>query len=774
MSIFNQQSNDSQYQGGSYRQGGDDGEVNLREYLRIILKNKWLIVTSTALLTGFAALYAQNTTPIYEATSTLLIEGERKNAVSIENLYGIDATSSDYSQTQYEILKSRELAESIVSNLNLTEHVEFNGTPQSSFMGNILIAVGIKQEKTPDGSSDSELRFSQMDADTQRLVAAETFLRRLKVAPVRKTKLVKISFESADPVFAAKAANAVGDAYIQNYLETKAEQTETATTWMSERLSGLKVALEASEKELQQYKEDHQLVDFGGGVTRYNEQELSNLSGKLIDAQRELAEKQALFEEISRLRKTSPELLENMPSVQRSSIVQTYKVERASVEREVDELGNKYGELHPRMKDARSRLSVIQRNLDLEIRRIMSSIEKDADLARSNVATLKSSVASGKSEIQNIGRKSFDLNQLQREVDANRNLYDTFFSRIRETDEAGSLNSTNAHISDQAVPPFKASKPKKALVVALAFLAGLIGSLAFAFMREYMDDSVRGAEDIEEKLGLPLLGIIPQLKQGKGLFGKATDLPLSPQAIDDTRGTFAESIRTIRTGVTLNSGGVADKVIMITSSVPNEGKSTLSLNLAYSMSQVEKVLLIDADMRRPSVHKTLGLPADGPGLANLIEKTAKAQDCISKGVIGDLDVMIAGGVPSNPLELISSKRFAYLLEQLRKHYDRVIIDCAPVQAVSDSLVLSQSADAVLYVVRSVETSMPLAQRGVARMKQVGAKIKGIVVTQVDMEKLQAYGGDHYYQGYYDYYGYSEGNAAAKREVVEDADDFSNL
>ena len=773
MSIFNQQSDDNSYHGGSSRQGVDGGEVNLREYLRVIVKNKWLIMASTAVLTGVAALYAQTATPIYVATSTLLIEGEQKNAVSIDNLYGIDSTSSDYFQTQYEILKSRELAERIVKDLQLTQHEEFNGSPQPSAVSNMLAAIGFGGDQSTD-VSEGEQRFSAMDADTQSLVAAETFLRRLTVSPVRKTKLVKINFESPDPVFAAKAANAVGEAYIENYLDTKAEQTTTATAWMSERLSGLKVALEESERKLQQYKEDNQLVDFGGGVTRYNEQELANFSGKLIDAQRELAEKQALFDEIRRLRKNSPELLESMPSVQRSSIVQTYKVERARVEREQDELSNKYGDRHPKMIDARSRLAVIEKSLDLEIRRIISSIEKDADLARSNVSTLKRSVASGKAEIQNIGRKSFELDGYQREVDANRNLYDTFFNRIRETDETGSLNSTNAHISDQAVPPFTASKPKKKLVVALAFLAGLIGSLAFAFMREYMDDSVRGAEDIEAKLGLPLLGIIPQLKYGKGLFGKATDLPLSPQAIDDQRGTFSESIRTIRTSVTLNSGDVADKVIMITSSVPNEGKTTLSINLAYSMSQVEKVLLIDADMRRPSVHKTLGLPADAVGLANLVEKTAKAQDCIMKGVIGNLDVMTAGGVPSNPLELISSKRFAYLLEQLRKHYDRVIIDCAPVQAVSDSLVLAQSADTVLYVVRSVVTPMPLAQRGVARMKQVGAKIKGIVVTQVDVEKLQSYGGDHYYQGYYDYYGYSEDNAAVKREVIEDADDFSNL
>ncbi len=766
MSIFQQSMDDDVGYRESTR-GGDD-EINLKEYLRVLLKNKWWIALITALTTGLALLYVSAATPIYQATSTLLIEGEQNNVVSIQELYGFDATDSDYFQTQFEILKSRELAEKITDKLNLTEHPDFTTSSGVDIIGYVRELFGVSDEAASFDQRSDLLR--SMDPETRRRFVAQQFLGRLSVEPVRKTKLVRLSFESPDAVFAAHVANSVGEIYIEDNLDAKAEMTAKAADWLTERLSVLKVALQESEEKLQAYKEDTGLVDFGGGVTRFNEQELANFSNKLVDAQREMAEAEALYNEVQRLAANAPDVLENLPAVQTSSLVQTYKVDRAQVEREIDELANRYGDRHPRMVDARSRLVVIERNLDLEIQRIISSIQKDFELAQSNVRTLESRVAGGKSEIQDIARKSFELDQLQREVDANRNLYETFFNRFRETDEASSLDSTNARISDAAVPPLSPAKPKKSLVVALGFLLGLMCSVAIAFLREYLDDSVVGSDQIESKLGVPLLGILPKLKQGK-----ATELALSPVNLNDPKGSFAESIRTIRTGLTLAGGEDSDKLVIITSSVPNEGKSTLSVNLGHSMSEMEKVLLIDADMRRPSVHKTLGLPSDSPGLVNLVEKTARAADCIYKGLVGNLDVMPAGGVPANPLELISSKRFGYLLEQLRKHYDRIIIDCPPVQAVSDALVLSRHADSVLYVVRSGETPFPVAQRGVRRMQQIGAAIKGLVVTQVDIEKLKAYGGDHYYQGYYDYYGYSEGSAqASKKKVIEDADDFSSL
>ncbi len=749
--------------------GGGGDEINLKEYLRVLIKNKWMIAFMTAITTGLAIAYVTSATPIYQASSTLLIEGDQNNVVSIQELYGFDASDTDYFQTQFEILKSRELAEKIVDKLGLTEHPDFTTSSGFDAMAAARKLLGMAETASaPDKQAEM---LSAMDPEMRRRFVAQQFLDRLSVEPIRKTKLVRLGFESPDPVFAAHVANSVGEIYIEDYLDAKAEMTAKAADWLTERLSILKVSLQESEEKLQAYKEDTGLVDFGGGVTRFNEQELANFSAKLVDAQREMAEAEALFNEVQRLSTSAPEVLENLPAVQQSALVQTYKVDRAEVEREIDELANRYGDRHPRMVDARSRLTVIERNLDLEIQRIMSSIQKDYELARSNVRTLEGRVAGGKSEIQSIARKSFELDQLQREVDANRNLYETFFNRFRETDEASSLDSTNARISDAAVPPLSPAKPKKSMIVALGFLLGLIASVAIAFLREYLDETVVGADQIESKLGLPLLGILPKLKANK-----ATELPLSPVNLNDPKGTFAESIRTIRTSLTLGAGEDTDKLVIITSSVPNEGKSTLSANLSHSMAEMEKVLLIDADMRRPSVHKTLGLPSDSPGLVNLVEKTSRAADCIYKGLVGNLDVMPAGGVPGNPLELISSKRFGYLLEQLRKHYDRIVIDCPPVQAVSDALVLSRYADSVLYVVRSGETPFPVAQRGVKRMQQIGASIKGLVVTQVDIEKMRAYGGDHYYQGYYDYYGYSEGSAAAakQKKVIDEPDDFSSI
>lgn len=748
-------------------------EINLREYIRVLMKNRWLIFFITTLTTSLAFVYVTKATPIYRATATLLIEGDRSNIVSIQELYGFDASDTDYFQTQFEILKSRELAEKIVEELDLASHPDFTSSSDSDFdlIGVVQELLGI--ETNEEQSDRQNELLAELDPDMQRRFVAQLFLDRLSVDPIRKTKLVRLSFESPDPAFAARVANSVGEIYIEDHLEAKAQMTEKASNWLTERLSVLQVALQESEERLQDYKEETGLVDFGGGVSRFTEQELANFSSKLVDAQREEAEAEALFNEVRRLRNSAPDVLENLPAVQQSSLVKTYKVDRAELEREIDELSNRYGDRHPRMVDARSRLNVIERNLELEIQRIISSIQKDFELAQSNVRTLERRVASGKAEIQSIGRKSFELDQLQREVDANRNLYETFFNRFRETDEASSLDTTNARISDAAVPPLSPSKPKKPLIIALGLILGLIGSVAIAFLREYLDDTVMGADQIESKLGLPLLGIVPKIK-GK----KTTQLALSPDNIDDKRGTFAESIRTIHTSISLGSGEASDKIVVVTSSVPNEGKSTLSLNLAYAMCEGdtvgEKVLLIDADMRRPSVHKTLGLPIESPGLCNLIEKTARAADCIYKDLLDKLDVMPAGGVPANPLEMLSSKRFGYLMEQLRKHYDRIIIDSPPVQAVSDALMLSRNADAVLYVIRSAETPFPVAQRGVRRMQQMGAPIKGLIVSQVDMEKLKGYDSGYYYQGYYDYYGYSEGTASAKRSVIEEPDDFSKI
>jgi len=511
--------------------------------------------------------------------------------------------------------------------------------------------------------------------------------------------------------------------------------------------------LRESEAKLQAYKRDNKLVDLGGGVTRYNEQELLNLSSKLLDARRALAESKTLYDEVNRLQVESPELLENMPAVQSSGIVRTYRVERAEVEREIDELANKYGNKHPRMVDAISRLDVITRNIDLEIRRVIGAINNEYELNRANVRAISSAVSSGKKEIEQIGEKGFELSQLQRDVDANRKLYETLFTRYRETDEVRSLETTNARIAESATIPSNAVKPKKQLILAIAFIGSLLMASMIALLRESFDgsiDTMGGIEKIEKHLGIPLVGIIPLEKEHLKQANK--NEPVCPSEAGEG-GAFTESILTICSSISLSKKGKDNKVIVITSSVPNEGKSTASVNIAFELSKSEKTLLIDADFRKPSVHKVFGLSAASLGLTHVIDDPNTALACVQLDVMGELDILIAGEKTDSPIAMLKSKNLEKIFELYKDKYDRIVIDTPPLHAVSDMLYLSKFADSIIYVVRSESTNMKLVERGMAKLRQIDAPLHGIAIAQVDIEKMKGYGAN-YYSGYYDYYGYS--------------------
>lgn len=847
-------------------------EIDLSAIVFALRKRRGFIFFTTAFFTALAAGYCFLVPPVYRATATLLIENEQNNIIQIEELYGLDSSDQDYFQTQFEMLKSRDLAKKVVEKLNLVDNQEFNSqlslvedkllpliqslpaliksasaddhlvrdvqwrlfvlgefpykisgeltefTQQSidSFMVSrnkatqaanlnavlheLDLAVAendsLKQTaaapttqtvaapaaqttlakiesaaviETPADSPakpvahaaftpSTELELlQQMEANSyseEQLNTLDLLVGGLDIQPVRKTKLINISFESQSPRMAAFIPNAVGKIYIEDYLQGKDEATDKASEWLVDRLEKLEVLLRESEEKLRDYKKTNKLVDIGGGVTRYNEQELLSLSAKLLDARRELAASKALYDEVERLEILAPEELENLLAVQSSTIVRTYKVERSEVEREIDELANKYGDKHPRMHDAQSRLSVITRNIELEVDRVVSSITNDYQLNRSNVRSLSSAVNSGKREIEKIGEKGFELAQLQREVDANRNLYETFFNRYRETDEARSLETTNARVSNIAEIPVHALKPNKKLILAIAFIGSLIGACMIALMRESFDgsiDTMGGIEKIERKLGVPLVGIIPKLKAQFKQQNK--DHPVYPPDTAQDGGPFTEAVRTICSSITLSKKGKNNKVIVITSSVPDEGKSTASVNIAYELAMSEKTLLIDADFRKPSVHKIFKYASSPDGMTHVLEDPSRLKDAIQKNVIGQLDVLFAGKKTDSPTALLTSKNLATIINVFKDKYDRIVIDTPPVHAVSDMLYLAQYTDSVIYVVRSESTDLKLVERGLEKLRQVEAPLHGICIAQVDIEKMKRYG-SRYYSGYYDYYGYS--------------------
>jgi capsular exopolysaccharide synthesis family protein len=360
-------------------------------------------------------------------------------------------------------------------------------------------------------------------------------------------------------------------------------------------------------------------------------------------------------------------------------------------------------------------------------------------------------VDSNKAQIQKISRKEFEVRELQREVEANRTLYDTFMTRLKETSATSDLETANARVVDPAVVPNAPIRPMKGLVVALSGILALVGGAGITLLLQILNNTFKSIEEVESKLNLPVLGILPLVKnkqrsQIAHLFSSNEDK------------SFSESIRTIRTGVVLAGMNDPHRILVVTSSLPGEGKSTVAANLAYAFGQMERVLLVDADLRRPTLAKNFKFPVGTRGLANLIAGTAKLEECIKS--IEGIDMLCAGAVPPNPLELLSSERFAQLIEQLKSHYDRVIIDSPPTQAVSDATILATHADALIYVIKSEATSTVLAKHGVGQLLQSNSPVTGVVLNQVDVKRAQKNG--YHYGGYYDYYGYtSQQKADAK-------------
>lgn len=775
-------------------------EFDLQHYLRILRKHKWPIMLFTAAITALASYYAFTATPIYNATSTLLIEEQRANVVSIEELYGIDSENADYYETQFQLLRSRALAQRVIERLNLWDNPELAGPDGGSALSatgeagaaggssvdslsqgfkGLLSSVGLAElegsrggplSATSDATdavvpSDDDavvtagsLAANSLDPNQERVISR--FADRLTIAPVRKTKLVNISFESADPQLSASVANTVGEEYIQSFLDAKLELTTTASAWLQQRLGELKADVDEAEDRLIAFQQENDLVDVQGNVGRLNEQQLLLDTAELTQARSELAAAQDVFNDVQALRGDA-ELLQTIPVIQSDPLVQRSLVDRGAAQRQLDELLNRYGERHPRVLDVKSELASIDGTLSGHINRVAGTIAKDYQLAQQRVASINAKLQSGRSEIQLIGNKKFELDALQREVETKQGVYDQYFSRMTEAASADGLETANARISDYARIPVAPVKPKKQLIIALAALGSLVMSMLMALLYETMDDTVKSTNDVEVKLGQRLLGILPLVKSG--FLKRNQNLPLDPESIPDKRGTFSEAVNTVRTALTLDDENSPRKIIVVTSSVPGEGKSTAAINIAHSLGQLERVLLIDCDMRRPTIAKAAGLDKNVDGLSNLIAQTAPAQACIRRGVFGGkIDILPSGPIPDQPLELLSSKRFERILQELGRYYDRIVIDSAPTQAVSDALVLSRLADGLVYVVKSHETSIDLVKRGVTRLQQANASVLGLLITQVDIDKITSYGGDYYYQGYYDYYGYTDKGERKKR------------
>lgn len=713
--------------------------IDLQNFFRVVSRFKWKILTLSFIVTVLAIVVVYSITPKYIAKATLLIEAEQANVVSIEEVYGLNSGKKEYFVTQLEILKSRQIASKVVDKLNLISHPEFDPEQQPeqfSLIDTVKSYLPFLPQDIDNSTKEEKLYVKQQE------VVAE-FISRLSITLIKKTQLITIAFESQSPKLAALVANTVAETYIENHLEAKLLMTTKAITWLNERLSGLKNKLDTSAAQLLNYQNKEKIVDIDG-VKGIEAKELKDLNSELSSAKQKVEESEHIYNLIQTTRDDINSLIA-LPEVLNHSLIQNVNEAAQTAKTKVSELKETYGPKHPIMIAAQSELRSANENLYNQVNVLVSGISNEYESAQANVVNLEKSIKAKGQRFRELSSLDAKQKELKREVESNEQLYNAFFTRLKETNEVGEFQSANARLTDPALPPLLPAKPKKKLIVGMTFILCLGFGLVLAFLFEFLNDGIRSVEDIEQKLKQRMLGLLPLQKTARN-----AGLPLK-HFFDSREHAFSESIRTLRTSLLLMNIEHEAKVISVTSSVPSEGKTTVSINLSFALGQLEKVLLIDADMRRPSIAKTFSFPLYQAGLSNILAGTHSFDECLINDEQSGVDVICAGTLPPNPQELLASGEFSKLIEALKGKYDRIVIDTPPTQAVSDAVLLSQQSDSLIYVVKADSTREKMIKSGLGRLIAGGIRIDGIVLNRVDLKHAAKYGE---YTGYYDQYGYN--------------------
>lgn len=710
----------------------------LLEYWRSIVQRKWMILAlgvATALVVA-AVVYAMP--PVYRATATVLIEADKANVLAIDEVYNAVSPNREHYQTQIELLKSREVILRTVKGLKLWQHPWFDPRKAQENWRTRLKGVLGMAEPAVEWTEDALVQ-----------AAAARFIGALDVQPVRGSRLVEVSFESGDAALSAQVATAIAQNYIDNDREARFKVTQQASAWLQERVAGLREKLNASERALQSYRDKQGIVNLSGSVQAIDGQQIANLTERLVAARVRRAEMESVYNQLRQIKGDDYSSVNQV--ISHPTVADAHSREQAASQK-VNELSKRYGYEHPKVVQANAELQGAQDSLKQQVTAVVASLTRDFEVARANERALEATLASSRSTVQSINRKEGDLSVLEREVEANRQLYELFMGRAKETSATNDLQAQVARIVSPAGTPAVPVRPKKEKTVLMALLAGLMAGALVSLLLDKLDNTIKGAEDAESRLRQPLLASFPQLSG-------ADRARVGRMMLDSPESLYAEAVRTARTGVLLSNIDTSHKVLLVTSSVPGEGKTSVCISLGLAMAQTHRTLLIEADLRRPRMAGDMGLPANAKGLSNLVSGASSLQECLHQVQGSALHVIPAGDLPPNPIELLLSQRFRDMLAQLSQQYDTVLIDSPPVELVSDAIAIAPLATGTIYVVRSMETPYPLARKGLQRLQRVGAPVLGLLLNSVDFKKMQQRYGEYSAYGRYGYQGYGYKRAA---------------
>ncbi|MBZ5527508.1 MAG: polysaccharide biosynthesis tyrosine autokinase [Acidobacteriia bacterium] len=710
-------------------------EPHLYDYLLILRKHLWMILSFMLAVTTIVSIYTFRMRPVYIATARIQIDPDNQNILpfrpSDASSYIMDQES--YIETESKILTSETLALQTIRSAGLAGNSEFSPG------GRVSDAVAT-------GSLANQSRPPELSA----------FLGSLTVKRVPNSLLLDISFESTDPRLAARTLNSHLDNFIEHNFRSRYEATTQASTWLADQLNELKIKVEKSEEARLGYERENSIwtLDDKQSITT---QRLADINKDLTEAQSDRMRKEALFQ------MASSGNFAVIPEAQTNLVLQDLLHNRATAEAEYSAALNQYGPNFPRVQRLSAQLKEIEKLIDREGKNVVDRVENAYRTARQRELLLSKSLDAQKAEANQMAQRLVQYNILKREAEANKQLYDGLLTKLKEAGISAGLRSSNIRVVDPAMIPSFPARPAKSRNILMAILVGLVGGIGLALLREYLDNTVKTPEDVEHLVRLPSLAVVPAFEgtsaNGRGMRflkdsaksnGHKPHIELVSHHLP--KSLTSEAFRALRTALLLSQAEHPPQVLLVTSALPREGKTTAAANLAVTLAQLgDKTVLVDADLRKPGVGRVLDL-LDGKyaGLSSFLAGVSSLDlVCVQHPEVENLTAIPTGPLPPNPADLLCSPRMALAIAELRKKYKFIVIDTPPVMAVTDAVILSVLVDGVVLVARSGETPKEALSRTHELLTNVKSRILGVVLNAVDSSAP-----DYYYS--YRYYPYSYG------------------
>jgi capsular exopolysaccharide synthesis family protein len=690
---------------------------DLQRFLTVLRKH-WRLATTVLVVSLAAAFVFTIRQPkIYEATCSLVIESTAPQVLeNVKEVIEMAASSREFYTTQYRIIRSREIAQRVLDRLGLAS-----------------------------APGDGEVTDRSNQPDRQLLV--ERLLKSVKVAGVRDSRIANVVVSDTDPERAARIANAFADTYMERNLDFKLEGARSAGTWLGEQTVDLRKQLENSEMDLYRFRKERNLLDVNlddkQGMTRQN---LQSLNTKMTDVKARRIEIESIRKLILAAQGDISER-ESLPEIRDNPVVQKLRENYLDLLKIRADLESRYGDKHPKMDTIQHQLAAVQRDYSKELDNVLKAFDKRYQALVETEGSLSKWMNHEKQQALELAKLETEYRPLARDAENNNKVYGLINQRHKEINLTGMLKANNVRILDRATPPRVAASPILALNLGIGLVVGLLFGLALAFAVESMDNTIKNPEAAEALIGAPLLGVLPMLSQAKR--HAIADAPERDLAVfKDPTSVAAEACRSIRTNMLFISAQKEFSLFSVTSPGPQDGKTTVAINLAVTMAQAGgRVLLIDVDMRKPRIHKSFGLKSD-KGISSVLAGDVQLKDAICKSEVPNLDVLPCGPMPPNPAELLHTERFRQILAQCRSSYDRVVLDSPPIAPVTDPAIIGSVTDGVVLVLRAGHTTRDAAKYARRQLNDAGARILGLVINKTD-RKGSGYG---YGYGYYAPYG----------------------